>query len=165
MTPRPEIVAEKPLAGKVRVTSDVDGAVFNLAGRSFKTKKSAALIVGGVPAGEYVVVASKEGYPEWKGELVVRPDQTVSLSIELRRKMGGDLISDKEKIYEVLKDWQDAWNNKDSGALLGLFTDTAQIMTKTRRGVLTLSKEKLAMIINAKMQVMEERGFKLMGGR
>jgi uncharacterized caspase-like protein/ketosteroid isomerase-like protein len=161
VTPRPKIVAERPIVGKVSVRSNVDGAIFTLAGQSFKTKSNTALIVGDVPVGEHTVVASKEGYPQWRGRVAVQPNQTASVSINLGPKAGAADISEGKEIQETLKSWQNAWNKRDSKALLALFTDEAQIMTKTRKGVLTLSKGNFARIIKKKLRGMEKRGFKI----
>jgi uncharacterized caspase-like protein/ketosteroid isomerase-like protein len=160
-TPQPLIVAERPLVGKISVTSNVDGAVVKLAGISFKSKNDAALIVGNVPVGEHVVVASKEDYPDWKGQVVVKPEKTVGLSIDFGPKPGPKDRSDEAEIYKVLKNWQDAWNNRDSEALLALFTDSALIMTRTKKGVVTLTKQNFARIIETKLRVREKRGLKI----
>ncbi len=163
-TPRPEIVAERPLTGKVSVTSNVDAAVFTLAGLNFKTKSGKALIVGNVPVGEQGVVAKKEGYPDWKGKVLVQANKTAGLSIDFGLKPGAVGISEEE-IQKIVEGWEEAWNNRDSKALLALFTDTALIMTRTPKGVVTLTKQNFARIIEAKLRGMEARGFKFKAER
>lgn len=155
---RPRIVAQKPLSGEVSVTSNVDGVEFRLAGTSFKTASSAALIIGDVPAGEHMVVAGKEGYPEWKGQVLVRPDQTAKLFIELGTESVSSRITAEKDIKQVLQDWNDALNTRDTKKILALYTDGARIMTKTKSGVVTVSKKRYARIIKQKMRSFEQRG-------
>ena len=159
--PQPKIVAESPVVGKVSVRSNVDGAIFKLAGHNFKTKRNAALIVGDVPVGEHRVIATKEGYPQWKGRVTVKADKTASLSIGLGPKAGTEDFSEEKEIQKILKRWQNAMNKRDPEALLSLLTDEAQIMTKTSKGVLILPKKSFARIIGRKLRAMEERGFEI----
>ncbi|MEA2038472.1 MAG: caspase family protein [Thermodesulfobacteriota bacterium] len=155
---RPRIVARKPLSGKVSVTSDVDGVEFRLAGTSFKTASSTALIIGDVPAGEHMVIAGKEGYTEWKGQVLVRPDRTVKLFIRLGPKSASQGITAEKDIKQMLQDWNDALNTRDTKKILALYADGARIMTKTKSGVFTVSKKRYAKIIKEKMRSFEQRG-------
>jgi hypothetical protein len=159
--PKPSIIGEKPLSGKVIVTSTVDGADFMLAGHGFKTKTSAALIVGGVPAGEHEVVARKDGYLEWTGKVIVRPDQTANLSIDFRKKQTPAKISPDEGIRQTLKAWEDSWNTRDADRLLDLLTDDARVMTRTKVGPKVFPKKGFAKILKVKMNKMDQRGVRV----
>lgn len=79
----PKVIAEEPLSGRVRVTSNVDGATFELAGNSFQTRAGKAVILGDVPAGRHQVTARLEGYEDWSGEVEVEPGKTAELAINL----------------------------------------------------------------------------------
>lgn len=156
--PEPSIIGEKPLSGKVIVTSNLDGADFMLAGHGFKTKASAALIVGGVPAGDHEVVARKDGYPEWSGKVIVRPDQTANLSINFGTKQTRAKISPDEGIRKTLNAWEDSWNTRDADRLLDLLTDDARVMTRTKVGPKVFPKKGFARILKVKMNKMDQRG-------
>ncbi len=80
-----EARAAKPGLGRVRVTSNVEGAVFSLAGSEFRTKAAKALVIGEVPTGSYAVEARLEGYEPWKGSLEVAVDKTASLDIQMTK--------------------------------------------------------------------------------
>ncbi|MBW1780155.1 MAG: caspase family protein [Deltaproteobacteria bacterium] len=156
----PKLIAEEPIVGELRVTSNVDGAQFRLAGRDFKTKRGSALIVGGVPAGEHEVVARKKGYAEWKGRIRVKTDQMASLAIRLEDMSENTRELAEKSVLETVKGWADAWNRRDQTMLLGLFTDRANIMTKTPGGNRVLSKHRFSQILDKKMRWVEQRGIK-----
>jgi len=73
-----------PPTGRVRVTSNVDGAEFELAGTRFTTKARKAIVIGEVPAAEHEVIARKEGYQDWRGSVAVKPQGTARLRIEMK---------------------------------------------------------------------------------
>gem|GEM_PF-651675 len=73
-----------PPTGRVRVTSNVDGAEFELAGTRFSTKARKAIVIGEVPAAEHEVIARKEGYQDWRGSVAVKPGAAARLSIEMK---------------------------------------------------------------------------------
>jgi len=157
----PKIVADRPLVGKVNVKSNVDGAVFELSGHRFETKRNSVLIIGNVPVGEHEIIATKEDYPQWSGQVLIQPNQTASLSIILSSKAMTPDISDEGEINRTLTGWQDAWNRRDAEALLSLFADTANIMTMIKGKLKTVSKEGFSRIIWKKLQWLEKRGYKV----
>jgi hypothetical protein len=53
------LISEYWLYSSVRVTSNVDGAVFNLAGSDFKTDAGAQLVIDNIPVGEHQIVVKK----------------------------------------------------------------------------------------------------------
>jgi hypothetical protein len=87
-TSGPTVVDQKALAGRVLVTSNVDGARFNLAGREFTTKAGSEITIDQVPAGPQTVVARKDGYSPFQTTLYVESGQTAKLDIYLAEKGG-----------------------------------------------------------------------------
>ena len=156
----PKLIAEEPIVGEVRVTSNVEGAQFRLAGRDFKTRRGVALTVGAVPAGEHEVVARKKGYADWKDRILVKTDQTASLVIRLEKKSEDTRAHIEKNVYETVKDWADAWNRRNQTALLRLFTQRANIMTKTPAGNRVLAKSRFAAMLDKKMGWMKRRGIR-----
>ena len=84
----PRVSAERALTGTVIVVSNVTGAVFNLAGREFKTKAGVETSIDQVPAGPQTVTARKNGYIPWQSTITVEPDQTSKLDIQMSKKGG-----------------------------------------------------------------------------
>ncbi|MBW1713922.1 MAG: SUMF1/EgtB/PvdO family nonheme iron enzyme [Deltaproteobacteria bacterium] len=79
----PKIVAEENIVGQIRVLCNVSEATVTLAGFSFQTQVGKAIIIGDVPAGPQEVKATKEGYADWSGQIVVQPKATVDLVIKM----------------------------------------------------------------------------------
>jgi ketosteroid isomerase-like protein len=156
----PRIVAEQPLVGRVNVRSDIDGAVFELAGHRFETTKNSTLVIGNVPVGKHEVRAIKAGYPHWSGQVIVEPNRTASLDIDLKSILDSSDTSHEAEIRRVLKVWQNAVNARDAETILSLYTDTAEIMTKIRGTPRVFSKDHFSEIIPKKLQWYENQGIK-----
>ena len=83
--PKPVAVA-KPALGQVEVTSNIDGAEFELAGRRHSTKREQALVIGQIMPGQHQVKATKDGFQDWQGRVTITPHKTATLRIEMNPK-------------------------------------------------------------------------------
>ena len=66
-----KVEAVEELPGKLRLVCNVDGAKVSLAGATITARAGKAMVLGGVPAGELAVRATKEGYRDWSGQVTV----------------------------------------------------------------------------------------------
>ncbi len=144
--------AQHPQYGKIN-NPKLDKGDFVLVARPLSGKKTAGTVVAGRPQGPQRGAAT----PQPK----IVADKTASLSIDLGRGPGPGGIPAEEEIHKAIKDWQSAWNGKDPQAILDLYTETASIMTATRKGPHTFSKEGFARIIEKKLRAMRKRGFNI----
>ncbi|MBW1713269.1 MAG: caspase family protein, partial [Deltaproteobacteria bacterium] len=80
--PKPRPAAE---TGEVEVSSNVDGALFSLAGRRIRTRAGQVMVLSQIPAGDYDIVAVRKGFQDWQGRLTVKPGQITLLNIVMER--------------------------------------------------------------------------------
>ncbi len=157
---QPQVIAREPLVGQVQVTTEAEGVEFFLAGRRFEAPPNAAVIVGGVPVGEHEVVARRAEGPDWRGRVVVRENETASLTIDFKDEQKGrpaPAWATKE-IEQMLRRWTDDWNKLDESAILDHYADEAIITTKVKAGLVTVPKRRFAKILEVKVRNLRQRG-------
>ena len=155
-TAGPRIIGEKLLTGQIQVTSNVDGADFQLVGHGFKTKERSAITIGDVPVGEHEISASKDGYQAWQGKVRVEPEQTAKLSIQLAalptpttraQKDKKSSMGEKRNVFATLKGWERAFNRLDIDHLMFFFTEDARITTNLKGKPTRVSKNRYKKIL------------------
>ncbi|MGD8562882.1 MAG: adenylate/guanylate cyclase domain-containing protein [Desulfarculaceae bacterium] len=65
----------------------------------------------------------------------------------------------EKEIQAMLASWQKAWNDQDAEAILAHYGKDASITTKTRRGVVTVTKQEFAAILHMKLRRWQGQGF------
>ena len=170
----PRVIAERPLTGQIQVTSNVDGADFQLAGRGFKTKQRSAIIIGDVPVGDHEITATKEGYSAWTGKVKVEPEQTARLSIQLAalpspqtraKQEENPFESERWNVMSTVKGWERAFNRLDIDRLLAFFTADARIKTNVKGQLTEVSKERYKRILEKQVDNMMRDGFQITLGK
>ncbi len=127
--PGPKIVAAKPVVGQVRLTANVTGARFELAGRSFETRQGTELAIAQVPAGVHHITARLEGYRDWKGRLEVERDKTVDLNIVMEPLVEAEPAGEAERIKALIRRQFELWNQRRVDDALKAYLPGAEIST------------------------------------
>ena len=79
-----KVEAVEELPGKLRLVCNIDGTKVTLAGATITARAGKAMVLGGVPAGELTVTATKEGYQTWSGRVNIVSGKTAFLEIKLQ---------------------------------------------------------------------------------
>ena len=156
------------------MTSNVDGADFQLVGHGFKTKERSAITIGDVPVGEHEISASKDGYQAWQGRVKVEPEQTAKLSIQLAAlaapgtRAQEDRRSptpEKRNVFSTLKGWERAFNRLDIDRVMLFFTEDASITTNLKGTPTRVSKKRYKKILEKRTPGWMNDGFQITLGK
>lgn len=147
----PQVVAAKPTTGRVRLTANVSGAKFKLAGQEFTTDSRQELIIAPVPSGRHRLTARLEGYADWRGQVEVKTGQTADLRIEMPPNAPPGPTGEAAAIKALLEKQLEYWKAGDADAALAAFSDDAVVMTGSPRGIITLPFDKFRRAIKAQL--------------